>query len=347
MKRLLPILILLLMFLGACSRSIFPTPSTPSSSGVIQNAVAQTLTALPSQTPAVISSTPLPIQPPTEPPVSTTPAPTSTPQPPAPQTIIVIYPTAIIYVPPVVYPTPIPVWSPAYADQFVQYYFQRINARDYTTTWSLLTEAFKNAVNGETTGGFTGYSTYWNSVQRVDIQSVSVTSWSTNYATVLVNMTYFYLNGYINASTQVYHLYFDAWRSTWMFDSAAAALATPIPTPVPPTLTPPASPADFIYYYFNNLNLRNYWLTWSLLSPSFIANNNSPAQGGYAGYVDFWDSVTRVDITFVTVNSNSGGYSDVTVGLVYNYRSGLITTGSPVYHLLYNYTLGTWQFYSP
>ena len=63
--------------------------------------------------------------------------------------------------------------------------------------------------------------------------------------------------------------------------------------------------------------------------------------------MNYWNSVSRVDVTYIIVNSNSGGYAEVVVGLVFNYGSGLVTTGNPHYHLVYNSGIGNWQFYSP
>jgi hypothetical protein len=345
MKRLLPVLILFLLLLSACSPS---TPAVPTQSmDVILAAVAQTLTAYPSQTPVVILATAPASTPTSLAPTASPPAPTATLMPTVVPTSVLLYPTAVIYPPPVIHPPTVPTWSPAYLDQFIQFYFQRINARDYPTTWSLLTAAFKAAVNSETSGGYGGYSAFWNTVLRVDVLNVTITSWSGNDASVLVNMIYNYYDGRVISSNQAFHLFYDSWRGVWMFDSAAAPAPTSIPTAIPTGMSLPSYPADFIYYYFHNINARNYGLTWSLLSASFIANNNPPSEGGYAGYAGFWDSVSRVDISYITVTYNSGGYADVSVGLVYNYNTGLVTTANPVYHLLYNYSLGNWQFYSP
>jgi len=340
MKHLLPVLILLLLLLSACFPQAAPTPSAD----VLATSVVQTLTALPSQTEIVRLVTPVVYTPTAGLPTLTSQAPIPTNTPPAVPTQVIIPPTPVPYVPPVVYPTAIPAWSPTYADQFIHYYYQRINARDYTTTWSLLTDAFKAAVNSEVSGGYAGYVNFWNTVQRVDIYNVTITSWDGYYATVVVNMVYNYMNGFVNSSSQTFHLFYNSVRGTWMFDSAAA---TPLPTAIPTPVSVPSYPADFIYYYFNNINLRNYTLTWSLLSASFIANNNPPAEGGYTGYVNYWNSVSRVDVTYITVNSNSGGYAEVAVGLVFNYVSGPVTSGNPHYHLVYNYGIGNWQFYSP
>ena len=336
MKRLLTIPILLLILLGACTPATpTPTETVMPSAGDILTSVAQTVVAVPSQTPYIIYVTQQATCP--IPPVCSTPTPTATstftPTATATATKTPIPPTPIVCC---VYPTLAPSWNPSYADQFIYYYYQRINNRDYTTTWSLLTSAFKAAVNPD---GYTGYVNYWNTVARVDIRSVSLTSFNGYTATVLVDMVYTYFNGTVTSSLQPFLLYYDAYRGTWMFDSYTVT----VPTPAPVYYTPD----QFIYHYFYNINLRNYPYTWSLLSPSFIANNNPPSDGGYWGYVDFWDSVSRVDVTYATVVSNSGVYADVSVGLKFTYDSGLVTNAYATYHLLWNYSLANWQFYSP
>lgn len=331
MKRLLPALILLSFFLAACSLSV---PATLSAD-VILTSVAQTLTAFPTQTPAVVTPTFSEELSPTEMPTFTPPAPTATPLPPPAPVYVYVYPTPIVYPTPAIYPPPITLWSPAYADQFIYYYYQKINARDYATTWSLLTDAFKAAVNPD---GYSGYVAYWNNIQRVDINSVTVTSLVGNSATVVVDMVYNYVTGYANTSHQTFHLYYDTWRATWMFDSAAGTLPTPVPTAIPPV----SYPADFIYYYFNNLNLRNYALTWSLLDADFIARNNAD---GYTGYVNYWNTVSNVNVTYVTVNFYTSTTASVTVGLVFTYTNSVVTSTSATYQLIYNYSLGSWQFH--
>lgn len=68
----------------------------------------------------------------------------------------------------------------------------------------------------------------------------------------------------------------------------------PVPTtPAPPTVTIPSDPVEFIRFYYENINKRNYDLTWSLLSNEFRSEFNS---GGKDPYVDFWNTVSKVEI---------------------------------------------------
>jgi hypothetical protein len=316
MKRILPLVVILVLLLSACQ------PKTPAETpNLVQTAVVLTLTAQPTAIP-----------------------PTQTPLLPTP-TLSLATPTAVtptatattaVAPPPAVVPAA-PVWYPNYADQFIRYYYQNINARNYNLTWSLLTDAFKYAVNGPAQGGYQGYVDFWNTVSRVDISSVVITGQSSGTATVTVGMTYNYFNGNVVSVNQPFNLLFDASRNTWMFHSPSVV----VPTPVPGT------PAAFIYYYFSRINVRDYTTTWALLHYTFQDKYNPPSSGGYTGYVDFWNSVSRVDILGVTLNSQSSVFADVTVSMVFNYVSGTVVPSNQFFHLIYNSDASTWMFYAP
>jgi hypothetical protein len=135
-------------------------------------------------------------------------------------------------------------------------------------------------------------------------------------------------------------------------------LPTPTATPVPTAVYQSSGggvyyapvtedPAAFIRYYYGQINLGNYPLTWSLLDTNFINNNNGPATGGYTGYVDFWSTVHEVIVQSVYVDSQSGYYAVVTVTSMYKWVSGLITYSTDTFNLIYNSSRATWMFDSP
>ncbi len=316
-----------LLLLSACTLAL---PSTPDIS-LVETGVSQTLTALPSPIPP--TNTPITILPtgtsllstPTLTPTDT-PVPTSSSVPTLASTAIVLLQTAV------------PVYSPQYPDQFIRYYYSYINQRNYQLTWSLLADSFKYAVNGAGEGGFLGYANFWDTVQRVDIFGVSVTSQSGGYAVVNVNMQYTYQNSLVTSNLQTFNLIYDYNRSTWLFNSF-----TPLATPLPP----PAilqTPELFIYNYFANINVGNYGLTWSLLTDRFKTNVN---HNSYDDYVNFWTSVSRLDISGVSIESQTGTNTVVMVGMVFNYRGGPVTTSNQRFFLLYDSGRGTWLFDSP
>ena len=130
----------------------------------------------------------------------------------------------------------------------------------------------------------------------------------------------------------------------------SAIPATPIPTGTPfiPTNTivptPSNSVEQFIHAYFQEINSRNYETTWSLLSEAFKASRNSPQNGGYQGYVDFWNSVDRVEIVEIRILDQNSQSAEVFVVANYHYRNGATTTGEQNFYFTYDFTRNTWLF---
>jgi hypothetical protein len=317
------------LLLSACNLFLPATPNTSQ----LETSVFQTLTAMPSLIPQ--TNTPMIHTPPAVSPTTFAVSPTSF----AITLTNTPVPTSLTYpTPAVLPPTAVPVFSAQIPDQFIRYYYSNLNQRNYQRTWSLLSDSFKYANNGPDQGGFLGYANFWDTVKRVDIFGVTVTSQSGGYAVVNVNMQYTYKNGVIASNLQTFNLIYDYGRGTWLFNSF-----TPITTPPPPPIIV-QTPTQFINNYFANINAGNYSLTWSLLTDRFKTNAN---HNSYDDYTNFWTTVTRVDITSVSLESQTGLNAVVTVYMVFNYRSGLVTTSSPRFYLIYNSGRSTWLFDSP
>ncbi len=136
--------------------------------------------------------------------------------------------------------------------------------------------------------------------------------------------------------------------------TATVALPTPTVTPIPPSayqgstgqgyVPVTQAPADFIRYYYGQINFGNYPLTWSLLDANFINNNNNASQGGYASYVAYWDTVTHVNVQGVTIQSLGNDTATVTVYAIYSLNSGVNAGYTSTYNLIYSYSRSTWLF---
>jgi LasA protease len=116
--------------------------------------------------------------------------------------------------------------------------------------------------------------------------------------------------------------------------------------PFAPTQTVilPAQEAQvFISYYFENINSRNYALTWSLLSDRFKNNLPGSSQDGYRVYVDFWDTVNQVTVLDVT-HVCQDDRCTVNVTLQLDYTNGQSDTSIYPYALLYDPARNTWLF---
>jgi hypothetical protein len=126
--------------------------------------------------------------------------------------------------------------------------------------------------------------------------------------------------------------------------SATPALATAFPTTqtsAPSTLEPLPSAtalpeatlpvggqtiqpaADFLVEYFTSINSRDYTATWAKLSDKYKAAHNPD---GYGPYVNFWDTVDRVDVLTPDVVYQKTDTAKVSARLNLAYKNG--KTGS-------------------
>lgn len=103
------------------------------------------------------------------------------------------------------------------------------------------------------------------------------------------------------------------------------------------------TPQDFISYYFDNINSRNYALTWLLLSDRFQNNLNGSSQDGYQVYVDFWNTVNQVTVLDVT-HMCQGDLCAVNVTMRLDYYNGQFDTSIYPYTLTYDHARNTWLF---
>ncbi|HEY5729801.1 MAG TPA: toll/interleukin-1 receptor domain-containing protein [Anaerolineales bacterium] len=105
-------------------------------------------------------------------------------------------------------------------------------------------------------------------------------------------------------------------------------------TPAPPPVTIPSHPVDFIYFYYENINNRNYDLTWSLLSDEFTAKFNPD---GIGPYMDTWNKVNRVDIY-------SADYTDISGDSAIVIINSSITSNPLNYYLVWDSAKNSWLF---
>lgn len=99
------------------------------------------------------------------------------------------------------------------------------------------------------------------------------------------------------------------------------------------------TPQAFIYFYFDNINARNYTLTWSLLTDSF----KNRLSGSYQVYLDYWNSVKHVTVVSAFYTC-SGDLCAVYATLQIEYKSGQVTSDTYPYILIRDYTQNVWMF---
>ncbi len=115
----------------------------------------------------------------------------------------------------------------------------------------------------------------------------------------------------------------------------------PVPTHTLPL--PVQTPQNFIQDYFNNINSRNYGLTWSLLSERFKNLLHESSQDGYQIYIDFWNSVNQATVLEVN-HTCEGDLCAVNVTLQLDYANGQTDTSIYPYTLIYEHARDTWLF---
>lgn len=130
--------------------------------------------------------------------------------------------------------------------------------------------------------------------------------------------------------------------------------ATPVPTDTPtitsvPTDTSTGAAADqAVSDYYSAINERQYNVTWSRLSPHFKSIFNCCTQDGaydFDAYVEFWDSVERVDVGDVRVLEQSDSTATVYAQLSYLYKRGnRVNDPRPYIQLVFDAATGTWLF---
>ena len=132
--------------------------------------------------------------------------------------------------------------------------------------------------------------------------------------------------------------------------TATATVGPGTPTPVPPTATPiipdRTNPAGFIRYFFNLVTInRDYGGAWALMTRKYQKVNYP---GGSAGLGQYWNGFNKVDIDSLQITQVTATSVDCAVGTTYYSTSGLATKIPPAtYRLIFNGSMGSWEFDTP
>jgi hypothetical protein len=110
------------------------------------------------------------------------------------------------------------------------------------------------------------------------------------------------------------------------------------------TPTQLASLEQFIRAYYQAINDRNYEFTWSLLSDKFKASAHGSEKGGYQGYVDFWNTLDRVEVLEINILEQSNQSAKVFVAANYHHKNGVTATSERNLHFIYDLIRNTWLF---
>ncbi len=111
-------------------------------------------------------------------------------------------------------------------DQAVRIYFQLVSQGRYDLTWPMLTDAFKQRFNCCAPNyNYSGYLSWWDSVNTVDFGSVRTVSQDANRAVVYAELFYNMNDGRRSASDNnpYIELVYDSAMGSWRFNDKRAA----------------------------------------------------------------------------------------------------------------------------
>jgi|CXWL01.1.fsa_nt_gi hypothetical protein len=127
---------------------------------------------------------------------------------------------------------------------------------------------------------------------------------------------------------------------------AATSMVENTPTSQPTKISEGyTDPISFINEYFSLINERRYEDAWARLSNKFKENfANRTDGGGYNDYVDYWNTVNKVEIAFIEIQSQSDTQAIVYAEILFNYKAGNTETGHIKYKLVKDTTGKSWLF---
>jgi len=112
-----------------------------------------------------------------------------------------------------------------------------------------------------------------------------------------------------------------------------------------PTRPPYMKPDDFIRSYYQEINDRNYGLTFSWLSSDFKDRNHCcNADGSYKiePYIEWWKTIERVDVISTEVVNWDDQTAQVNVKLCYYTINGVTDIDNNVIFLMLDEDSNTW-----
>jgi hypothetical protein len=122
--------------------------------------------------------------------------------------------------------------------------------------------------------------------------------------------------------------------------------ATSIPdrTALPTVHSATSKPDDFARWYFTTLwKDRDYRTLWDhYLTPRFQSHSSD---GDFQKYVEWWDSVDKIDINSVDIKKNDGKNTWIQVNVTFHMKDGRILKNRKYdYDLIYDENDNTWKF---
>lgn len=200
-------------------------------------------------------------------------------------------------------------------------YFTAINNRQYDRSWSFLTENYRyNWTCCTRDDGLDRrfYDTWWDRVLSVNLGPVYIISRDVDRVVVYADVSYQLINGETVPEFMPYfELAYSPATGGWLINGKG--------TTADPRLLP--TPEQTVRDYYAAVASHQYHITWPMLSRSFKSRWNCCTPAGdfdFAGYVEWWDSVSRVDVDRAVTVERTERTATVYAELTYYTRGGRV-----------------------
>ncbi|MEH2114644.1 hypothetical protein [Nostoc sp.] len=199
-------------------------------------------------------------------------------------------------------------------EDFVRQYYSNINSGNYQAAWNMLPTDMQNNKSLHP-DGYVSYIDWWNKVERIDIQRVYLESKS-NYDTVVKVDANYVMKSRNNSFHRLRYLFAkDSINNKWILNKVKLADNTNNNS----ESVAGKSSVEFIREHYALLNQHQYKLAWNCLTPEF-----QRASGGPSQYINWWNSVSRIEVGQVSLVRETDTSTIVNAELSYVMKRGNI-----------------------
>jgi hypothetical protein len=100
-------------------------------------------------------------------------------------------------------------------EEFLRQYFQLIDQRDYSQTWAMLSEHYRQVHNAS---GYQPYVDFWNTVASLSMVNAQTVSQDQQSVKLQVQVSFIFTNGKSSTQTITFSLVSDAATGSWLID---------------------------------------------------------------------------------------------------------------------------------
>ncbi len=100
-------------------------------------------------------------------------------------------------------------------EEFLRQYFRLIEQRDYSQTWAMLSEHYRQVHNAS---GYQPYVDFWNTVASLSLVNAQTVSQDQQSAQLQVQVAFIFTNGKSSTQTITFGLVSDATTGSWLID---------------------------------------------------------------------------------------------------------------------------------